>query len=219
MNVGDSSKGLALLNSIVPVSRETEDRFCVYHDELLKWQARMNLVAPSTLDEAWGRHFADSAQCFALTPGAKNWVDLGSGAGFPGLVTAILLANGAGGSVHLVESNGKKCAFLSHVVRACNLNTSNVTVQIHNGRIEDVLSTLPPAEVLTARALASLETLFALTSCHLTMGAVGLFPKGRGHESEILTARQGWSFKHKSHPSRFGSGSAILEIRDLEEQA
>ena len=138
------------------VSRQVVDRLAIYDTLLRQWQKTINLVAPSTLDAVWHRHFADSAQLVALAPGARTWVDLGSGAGFPGLVVAIMLADGASPSprsraptltpprrgegtarrcVTLIESNARKCAFLREVVRQTGVAQS-VSVDILSTRIE-----------------------------------------------------------------------------------
>ena len=117
------------------VSRETLERLEAYAGLLVRWQKTINLVAPSTLPDLWHRHFADSAQLLALAPSARNWVDLGSGAGFPGLVLAILLAERGGARVVLAESDTRKCAFLAEVVRGTGLGGS-ITVEIAKQRIE-----------------------------------------------------------------------------------
>ena len=110
----DKARALALF----PVSRETQDRLDRFVETLLRWQDRLNLIANSTISEIWTRHIADSLQLLPLAPQARTWVDLGSGAGFPGLVIACVLADEAGTRVHLIESNGKKAAFLREAVRA-----------------------------------------------------------------------------------------------------
>src|SRR5437588_5815587 len=110
-----SDKAAAL--ALTPVSRETEARLNRYVDLLLEWQAKTNLVAPSTLPNLWTRHIADSLQLLALAPAAKVWLDLGSGGGFPGVVLACALAETPGTIVHLVERNAKKAAFLREALR------------------------------------------------------------------------------------------------------
>src|SRR5580765_4689620 len=109
----DKTAALAL----TPVSRETEARLDRYVDLLLEWQAKTNLVAPSTLPNLWTRHISDSLQLLSLAPSAKTWVDLGSGGGFPGVVLACALAETPGANVHLVERNAKKAAFLREAIR------------------------------------------------------------------------------------------------------
>src|SRR6266849_1855005 len=110
-----SDKAAAL--ALTPVSRETESRLDRYVALLLEWQAKTNLVAPSTLSNLWTRHISDSLQLLALAPSAKTWIDLGSGGGFPGVVLACALAETPGATIHLVERIGKKAAFLREAIR------------------------------------------------------------------------------------------------------
>src|SRR5712671_7857289 len=130
-----SDKASALV--LTPVSRETEARLARYVDLLLEWQAKTNLVAPSTLPSLWTRHIADSLQLLALAPAAKVWVDLGSGGGFPGVVLACALADTPGATVHLVERNAKKAAFLREALRV-----TASTGMVHLSDIEDIVETL-----------------------------------------------------------------------------
>ncbi len=192
------------------VSRETLDKFDLYHTLLLQWQKAVNLVAPSTLGEIWLRHFADSAQLLALAPDAKRWADLGSGAGFPGMVIAILMANQEDRSVHLFESNGRKCAFLAEVARK-----TAVRVRIHEGRIEATAARAGPFDVVCARALAPLSDLLALAGPLLGEGSLALFLKGREAAEEIRQAEAVWSFRWKTHASRTDSHGQIVEIGHL----
>src|SRR4051812_39741691 len=137
------------------VSREALHKLDILVDELERWQTIKNLVGPSTLSEVWPRHIADSLQLLAIEPQALRWADLGSGAGFPGLVLAIALAERAGAHVHLVESNSRKCAFLRPVARL-----AGAAATIHEARIEAVVSGLAGAvEIVTARAVAPLARL------------------------------------------------------------
>ena len=124
-----SDKAAAL--ALTPVSRETEARLDRYVELLLEWQAKTNLVAPSTLPNLWTRHISDSLQLLSLAPSAKVWVDFGSGGGFPGLVLACALAETPGANVHLVERNAKKAAFLREAVRVLGL-----VVSVHDARAE-----------------------------------------------------------------------------------
>lgn len=167
----DRRRALAL----VPVSRETEDRLAAYVDLLRRWQRVKNLVGPSTLDAVWTRHVADSAQLARLAPdGAIRWVDLGSGAGFPGLVVAVLLAGRAGARVDLIESNARKCAFLREAVRV-----TGAPARVHADRIEVALPRLQqPVDIVTSRALAPLPDLVASSKALLEAGATGLFLTG-----------------------------------------
>lgn len=157
------------------VSRETLARFDAYAALLERWQARINLVGPSTLADLWTRHFLDSAQLLPLLPpGTRTLVDLGSGAGFPGLVLAILGVP----EVHLIESDGRKAAFLAEAARA-----TGTQARIHARRIADVPAF--PADVVTARALAPLVELVPMARRFLAPGGVMLFAKGQSAEQEL----------------------------------
>ncbi len=193
------------------VSRETLERFRLYEALLRKWQRAVNLVAPSTLDDIWRRHFADSAQVAELAPDAKKWVDLGSGAGFPGLVIAIMSANQDDREVHLVESNSRKCAFLSDVVRQ-----TGVKVVVHDSRIDAAAAKIGVADVVSARALAPLASLLALSQPFFVRETVGLFLKGREALEEIAEAQKLWRFQWKTLPSRTDSQGQIIKIWNLE---
>ncbi len=208
MRVSDRDRGLALAG----VSRETAALFDQYVALLTKWQGIKNLVGPATLQEVWVRHIADSAQLVRLAPEARRWVDLGSGAGFPGLVIAILIRDEPGAKIHLVESNGRKCAFLREVVR-----TLNLPVLVHDGRIEDVLGNLPePVDVVTARALAPLPVLLGLARKLLTTGARGLFPKGQDVGDELTEAAKYWRIRTSTVASRTDPKARIVVVEKLE---
>jgi 16S rRNA (guanine527-N7)-methyltransferase len=171
--------------SLTPVSRETAERLDRFTELLLRWQRTNNLVAPSTLPSLWTRHIADSLQLLDLAPEARTWIDLGSGAGFPGLVLAIALADAPGAMVHLVESNAKKAAFLREAQRV-----TGAIATVHLQRIEDfAVSFDGRADVVTARAVAPLKSL--LSHCFPLLGksgAMGLFPKGQHAELELADA-------------------------------
>ena len=140
------------------IDSDLEARLGTFEDILRKWQPKMNLVAPSTLKSIRTRHIEDSLQVPDIAPQARRWIDLGSGGGFPGIVTALRLRGEAGAVVHLVESDHRKCAFLREVSRE-----TQAPVEVHRGRIEDVLPGLPEADAISARALASLSTLVEMT--------------------------------------------------------
>lgn len=205
---------LALLESIHPVSRETLERFGVYRDQLQRWQAKTNLVGPSTLADFWSRHVADSLQCLALFPNADVWADLGSGGGFPGLAIAIANADESGKNHHLVESIHKKCAFLRSVARETGARAT-----VHGERIESVAKHIADLQekpqIVTARALAPLSQLLGLAQPILACGAVGLFHKGRDFEAELRECDGLWQFDLVVHDSRIEIGSVLLEIRNL----
>jgi len=181
-----------------------------YAGLLRRWQKAVNLVAPASLGDLWHRHFADSAQLWELAPGARRWLDLGSGAGFPGLVIAILGAN-QGVHVLLVESSGRKCAFLAEVARA-----TGAPVEIRNERIESLRlgRTVAPFDVVTARGLAPLNKLLRLAAPFFGSGTVGLFPKGRNARAEVETARAAWTFHVKLVQSRTDRHARVLELRE-----
>ena len=197
--------------SAVDVSRETREKLELLERELRRWQAIKNLVGPATLDRIWDRHIVDSLQLLDLAPDARTWLDLGSGAGFPGLVLAIAGAE-RGLRVHLVESNSRKCAFLRHVVRL-----AGAPATIHEARLEAVIpGFVGRAEVVSARALAALPLLLEWTEPLLKAGAIGLFPKGRDAEIELTEARKRWTFAADILPSRTDSEARILRITSIE---
>jgi 16S rRNA (guanine527-N7)-methyltransferase len=195
------------------VSRETLDRLDILVAELGRWQGIKNLVAPSTLSQVWIRHIADSLQLLEhAAPGAR-WLDLGSGAGFPGLVVA-LAGLEQGFSVALVESNDRKCAFLRHVARL-----AGVAVTIHAERLEKIVPTyVGRADVVSARALAPLADLLSCTEPLLKTGTVGLFPKGKEAAAELTEAEKLWRFNTEILASRTDSDARIFRIVSLENQ-
>jgi 16S rRNA (guanine527-N7)-methyltransferase len=206
----DNDKARAL--ALVPVSRETEARLDTYVNALLRWQSKINLVAPSTLPELWTRHIADSLQLLALAPQARVWADLGSGGGFPGMPIACALAGHAGAKVHLVESNGKKAAFLRAAVTA-----SAAPAVVHQQRIEKFGETCTePVEVVTARALAPLKTLCVQAFPFVAKGAIALFPKGQDVEAELTDAAKYWRIQASRVPSLTSPDGSVVVIRALE---
>lgn len=205
-------RGPAEFAAAFGVPRETVERLETYAELLRKWQRAVNLVAPSTLDDLWHRHFADSAQLLARAPNAKMWVDLGSGGGFPGLVVAILLANHKNQFVHLIESNGRKCAFLADVARR-----TGAAAKVHEGRIEDFVrgGQIGSADVITSRALAPLKLLLELAGGYWAERTLGLFLKGREARQEIHEALSRQQFVCNCVPSRTSGEGMIVEIRQL----
>ena len=189
------------------VSRETIERLDTYEALLRKWTPKINLVAPSTLREVWSRHFSDSAVLWQqdLTP--EHWVDLGSGGGFPGLVLAILNAH-SGTRFSLVEADTRKAVFLRQVIRETGINAT-----VHTARIE-ALSPLE-ADVISARALASLPQLLEYMHRHAKASGVGLFPKGVQWQQDLRAAQACWTFKHSIHPGGTDSEGVVLRIEDL----
>ena len=192
------------------VPRETIHRLSRYANLLAHWQKTTNLVAASTLPGLWGRHFADSAQLLTLAKNARLWLDLGSGAGFPGLVVAILNAGRPDFRMHLVESSRKKCAFLAEVARE-----TAAPVEIYAMRIEDLAESAHRLDVVSARALAPLPRLFELASPFFGPETRGLFLKSREAAAEIAEARRGWDFTARLHPSLTAPDSHIVEVTAL----
>lgn len=175
-----------------------------------KWTPRINLIARSTVAEIWRRHIADAVQIFPLVPTqARLWADFGSGGGFPGLVLAILTRQFAPGSQHvLVESDQRKATFLREVIRQ-----TGVSASVRDQRIE----TVPPlrADVVTARALAPLDSLLALIAPHMASDGCAVLPKGAAADSEVAAARVGWSFDLVASPSLIEPEARILRISAL----
>jgi 16S rRNA (guanine527-N7)-methyltransferase len=195
------------------VSRETLERLDILVAELGRWQRIKNLVGPSTLSEVWIRHIADSLQLLEQAAPGARWLDLGSGAGFPGLVVA-LAGIERGLSVALVESNDRKCAFLRHVARL-----AGVAVTIHAERLEKIVPTyVGRADVVSARALAPLADLLTWTEPLLKTGTVGLFPKGKEAAAELTEAEKLWRFNTEILASRTDSDARIFRIASLENQ-
>ncbi len=235
------------------VSRETLDRLRIYEGLLRTWQKTINLVSPATLDHAWHRHFADSAQLLDLglaeaasspprggeelgvgglpdvgrrgspPPGlphkgggevrGRNWLDLGSGAGFPGLVLAIMLAErDPAARVTLVESDSRKAAFLGEVARK-----TGVAVEIRAERSEKAATQAKSQikDVITARALAPLPKLLGLVLPFFSPQTVALFPKGREAEVEVEEARQRFGFDCTLIPSLTDAQARIVIVRNL----
>ncbi len=171
------------------VSRETLDQLDTYAALLAEWQQRMNLVGPSTLPQLWDRHFADSAQLFDVAGRGRSWLDVGTGAGFPGLIVAILDPTAR---VLLVESIAKKCRFLEHVASSLALGPR---VTIANRRVES----LPPQkfDIVTARALAALEQLYDWCLPFAGSGTHWLLPKGARFADELATASKRFGFDYR----------------------
>lgn len=198
------------------VSRETQEKLEHFAALFQKWAKSINLVAPSTKDTLWSRHIADSARVFQILPGPREWVDLGSGGGFPGIITAILLSETGAGWVHLVESNNKKAAFLRVA-----LSETGARGSVHARRIEDASSVIPACDVVSARALAELDKLLDYASPWMCDGrkASAIFHKGRDYRAELDKARGRWDFDLVIHESKVEAGSVLLEINALTAKA
>ena len=174
---------------------------------LTAWNERMNLVGPSALAAFWPRHAYDSAQLLTFKPEAKTWADLGAGAGFPGLVLAILLKGTPGARIHLVESMAKRCRFLAEVAERLSL-----PVDIHNVRAEDLGITV---DIVTARACAPLPRLLGYAEPYLRKGATGLFLKGQDVVSELTEATKYWKFEAELAASLSHPDGRVLQVKGL----
>ncbi|MGY3133060.1 16S rRNA (guanine527-N7)-methyltransferase [Bradyrhizobium sp. USDA 4503] len=207
-----SAKDKAAALALTPVSRETEARLDRYVALLLAWQAKTNLVAPSTLPTLWTRHVSDSLQLLSLAPTAKSWVDLGSGGGFPGVVLACALAETPGASIHLVERIAKKAAFLREAIRVTGSPGT-----VHLADIGDTVDRIPgPIDCVTARALAPLHQLIGFAEPWVKKGAKALFLKGQDVEAELTEATKYWIIEPKLHSSRTGGQGWIVELGSIE---
>ena len=204
------SRAAGALPDWLPVSRETHIALQDHLDLVKKWNPAINLVSQNSLADGWERHTLDSAQLWPI--GATEdgpWLDIGSGAGFPGLVIAIIAKELAPRlRVVLVESDQRKSTFLAQATRQFNLNAI-----VHADRIE----ALEPigAVVASARAVAQLDKLLQLIPGHLTTGGTALFPKGRGYPEELELAEKRWKFDCEIIPSRVESGSVVLKLSNI----
>ena len=190
---------------LVGVSRETGERLEAYVATLLEWQQRMNLIGPSTVEDVWARHILDCAQLVRFVPRhCRRLVDLGSGAGLPGLVLAILGVEG----VELVESDQKKAAFLHAAAGAAGIKPV-----IHTCRVEAV--PLGPADVVTARALAPLERLVPMAARFMAEGSIAILPKGAAVENELKAVAHVWHMWYRRHTSMTDPRGCLLLIDRL----
>lgn len=190
------------------VSRETLARLEIYAALLQKWQKAINLVGPATLPDLWRRHMLDSAQLFPLIPPhARRLADFGSGAGFPGLVLAIMGAP----DVHLIESDQRKCVFLDTVARE-----TGTTVTIHRKRLEDIAGL--NADVITARALAPLTKLLEYAQPLAQKDAICLFLKGQTADTELTEAKSVWYIEAETQPSATDHAASVLILRRFEKE-
>jgi 16S rRNA (guanine527-N7)-methyltransferase len=190
------------------VSRESREKIEIYVKLLLTWQQRINLIGPTTVASVWDRHVRDSLQLLPLLPpGTQTLAELGSGAGIPGLILAMV----AGLDAHLYESNGKKAAFLREAARQTGTRAS-----VHNRRLETLAGdpALPKADCVVARALAPLPLLLDYAEPFLAKGAIGLFHKGQDVDAELTQATKYWRIEALKHASQSDSRGVILEIRE-----
>ena len=202
MNSDDRAAFLAEFD----VSRETSERLDTIILTLDAWRKRSNLIGPREWPQIWSRHVADSYQILPHISETANCVDLGSGAGFPGLVISAARPKG---HVTMMESVGKKCAFLRAAIDAAGLNAS-----VYQGRIEAAPQS--DADIVTARAFAPLPKLLEYAWPWMKNGAMGVFLKGERWNEELTDARQSWNFAYEAIPSRTGGSGVILIVRELE---
>jgi len=190
---------------LIPVSRETLSRLEAYAALLIQWSTRINLVGRDTLPDLWRRHILDSAQLHPLVPdSSRSLIDLGSGAGFPGLVLAILGVPG----VELVEADTRRCAFLREAARI-----TEAQVTLRPCRIQAVPS--HPVDVVTARACAPLDRLLELAEPFLAPETLCLFPKGERFEEELTLAREGWTMSASVEQSLSDRRGVILRLQQV----
>ncbi len=189
------------------VSRETLARLQIYVDLLRRWQTAINLVSPNSLADVWRRHVWDSAQLLPqLDDPAAPVLDIGSGAGFPGLILAILGVE----TVTLVDSDARKGSFLREVARQ-----TDTPVTVLTGRVETMADRIAPPAVITARAVASLPLLLETIKLYIRPNTVCFFHKGRQAEAEIAAAREGWRFQVTRIPSHTDASGVILKVEDI----
>lgn len=199
---------------LTPVSRETANLLDAYVALLLQWQAKTNLVSPSTLPTLWTRHIADSLQLLAIAPKARTWLDFGSGGGFPGVVLACAMAARDGGHVTLVERNAKKAAFLREALRV-----TQAPGRVMLADIGDNVDSFPQGvDCITARAVAPLHQLIGFAEPLLTLGARALFLKGQDVEAELTEATKSWNISPRLHASLTGGHGWIVELDRIERQ-
>ncbi len=191
------------------VSRETLEKFKIYAGLLSKWQEKINLIGPATKEDVWKRHFLDSAQLLPLVQKAKpdkaplTWLDIGSGAGFPGLVLALL-----GEKIVLVEPGAKRAAFLRQVIREASVNA-----EVIQEKIEEI--SLFPVDIVTARALADIAQLLAWGVPFLRQGGEIWLLKGARAEEELTSARKNWIMTEKVFPSRTEAGGKVVRLTNI----
>lgn len=199
-----------LLLEDLNVSRETMRDLEKLSDLLEKWNKTINLVGRSTINDVWARHILDSAQIWRERPDSlKIWLDIGSGGGFPALVLAIIAKHEAPEiKFIMIESDARKCAFLKTVSRETFLNAEVLTDRIE--RVRDI-----KADVVSARALASVDKLLEYSSNFLSEPSICLFLKGQGCDIEVETARKSWSFQSETTKSMSDTAGAILKLWNI----
>ena len=200
--------GAEAISKQIDVSRETFERIEMVLDCLDTYRGRMNLLGPSEWSHIWRRHVADSLRLVPYVPMDAQIVDLGSGGGFPALPLACMLTAMGTGHVTMVETVGKKAAFLRAAVDAAGLNAT-----VRQGRVENVGDI--KADIVTARAFAPLPKLMDYAAPWLLNGATGLFHKGERWKEELTAASNGWTFASEAIPERDGGAGVILKVSEV----
>lgn len=192
------------------VSRETEERLRTFSELVLKWTTKINLIAKGTQDDIWDRHIVDSAQVWLNAPETfKSWVDIGSGGGFPAIVlAAIAKEKMPEATFTMIESDQRKATFLRTAIRELGLNAKVISKRIEEADPQN-------ADVLSARALASLDLLLGFAERHLKTDGVALFQKGKGVNEEIDAAKQNWSFAYELHDSITDAEAKLVAVREI----
>ncbi len=191
------------------VSRETSERLAQFAQLVEKWTAKINLISKPSVPHIWQRHIQDSVQLYQHAPTGGHWADLGSGGGFPAIVVALLSQqDGSGATFTMVESDQRKCVFLRTALRELGISGTVV-----NSRIEEIDPL--DADVLSARALADLNTLIGFADRHLSGEGVALFPKGENWKAEDIEARANWRYSCDPIPSQTNPSAAILRIKEI----
>lgn len=193
------------------VSRETKERLDIYAALLRKWNPVINLVASSTLDTLWERHFLDSSQLWEKAPEKlTNWCDIGTGGGFPGLILSILAKEkDPDRQTICIESDLRKATFLRTVIRETDLKARVVSARIESAPPES-------ADIISCRALAPLNKLMGYAKRHLSPSGQCLFLKGENYQMEIQEALETWRFEYDTYPSKTNPDAVILKIGDLD---
>jgi 16S rRNA (guanine527-N7)-methyltransferase len=204
--------GRASVSSLNLANPDFDRKLRLYAQLLSRWGNAMNLVSGASFANFWARHIADSAQLLAYAPSARRWVDLGSGAGLPGIVIAIQLAEYSGAVVHCIESDKRKAAFLRQVARA-----TLAPALVHVNRIEvGDANCLNPVDAVTARGLAPLPRLIGIANTFLRNGAVGVFPCGRSAQTQVRSLSQTFKLEIEAFPSKVAIGQ-IMRMRSAAE--
>jgi 16S rRNA (guanine527-N7)-methyltransferase len=197
------------LNRHVPIPREAMEKFSAYHDLLIKWQAKINLVGPDTISSIWQRHFLDSLQISKFIENKQSSIiDIGTGAGFPGMALAIYGYE----NVHVVESDGKKVVFLKEVSRV-----TQTKIHIHHARVEKIQKI--NYDVIVSRACSELATLLQYSEPLVSHGTTLLFHKGKNYSREIEDALEKWLFSYEIFPSVADEHGVIVKLSKLERRA